>query len=91
MKSELAKARDKWLASEDGRECCNGTATGQYLQNRLERAFLVGANFSSERIEKLEAKNKKLREAVALLNSMILSGEYHSDKSREIVEQALKA
>ena len=42
MKSELAKARDKWLGSKDGKECCGGTTRGQYLQNRLERAFIAG-------------------------------------------------
>ena len=59
MKSALAKARDKWFASDDGKECCEGQTSGQYLQNRLERAFLAGANFSSERIKELE---KVLRE-----------------------------
>ncbi len=55
MKSPLAKARDKWFRSEDGKECREGTAAGQYLRNRLERAFLAGAKFSDKRIEELEA------------------------------------
>ena len=42
MKSELAKARDKWLNSEEGKKCCEGTTAGQYLQNRLELAFIAG-------------------------------------------------
>lgn len=42
MKSDLAKARDKWLKSKVGKGCCRGTTTGQYLQNRLERAFIAG-------------------------------------------------
>jgi len=54
MKSKLAKARDEWLLSDEGKRCCFGTATGQYLQNRLELAFLAGANFSIKRIEELE-------------------------------------
>lgn len=37
----------------------------------------------------LQAENKQLREATGLLNSMILSGEKHSEKSKEIVKQAL--
>jgi len=37
-----------------GKECCRGTATGQYLRNRLERAFLAGADFQAERIKELE-------------------------------------
>ncbi len=62
MKSALAKARDKWLVSDDGKECCGGQPSGIYLKNRIERAFLAGANFSSERIKELEAENKRLRE-----------------------------
>jgi hypothetical protein len=42
MKNRLAKARDKWLESKEGSECCAGTATGQYLRNRLEWAFIAG-------------------------------------------------
>lgn len=61
MKSALAKARDKWLFSNDGRECCKGQTSGQYLHNRLERAFLAGANFSSERIKELEEQLTKAR------------------------------
>lgn len=34
--------------------------------------------------------NKYLREALALANSMILSGEQHSEESKDIIEQALK-
>lgn len=59
MKSELAKARDKWFAGDDGRECCKGQTSGIYLQNRLERAFLAGAKFSNERIKELETTLKK--------------------------------
>ena len=65
MKSELAKARDKWLNSDEGKGCCEGTTAGQYLQNRLELAFLAGAKFSDERIKELE---------VALDNIRLISG-----------------
>lgn len=41
-KSSLAKARDEWLASSEGYKCSHGTATGQYLSNRLIRAFIAG-------------------------------------------------
>lgn len=54
MRSPLAKARDEWLNSEEGKKCCEGIPTGQYLQNRLELAFLAGANFSTERIKEFE-------------------------------------
>lgn len=55
IKSPLAKARDKWLESDEGKKCCEGNTSGQYLQNRLERAFLAGAEFSAKRIIKLRA------------------------------------
>lgn len=66
MKSALAKARDKWFVSDDGKECCDGTATGQYLHNRLDRAFLAGANFSSERTQELETviKDRKCQPCI---------------------------
>lgn len=39
---EQAKARDKWLESDEGKKCLAGTATGQYLENRLHLAFIAG-------------------------------------------------
>lgn len=54
MKSLLAKARDEWLLSEEGKRCCEDTATGKWLHNRLELAFLAGAKYSDERIKQLE-------------------------------------
>lgn len=38
----MAKQRDLWLSSEDGLKCSMGSTEGQYLRNRLERAFLAG-------------------------------------------------
>lgn len=38
----------------------------------------------------LEADNKRLKEAVGLLNSMVLSGEKHTETSKKVVDQALK-
>lgn len=40
-------------------------------------------------IGELLDKIKQLQEAVGLLNSMVLSGEEHSEVSRKIVQQAL--
>lgn len=51
MRSPLAKARDEWLASADGVTCGDPTTLGaspltrQYLENRLVKAFLAGANW----------------------------------------------
>ena len=54
MKSDLAKARDKWIASEEGKECCEGKTSGQYLQNRLKRAFIAGYSACIELFEQSE-------------------------------------
>lgn len=43
LRNKLAKARDKWIDSEEGIECCKGKTNGQFLKNRLECAFLAGA------------------------------------------------
>lgn len=42
LRNAEAKARDKWLESEEGVKCQSGQPQGQYLRNRLERAFLAG-------------------------------------------------
>lgn len=42
MKSKLAKARDRWLQSDEGEKCSTGQTHGQYLRNRIERAFIAG-------------------------------------------------
>lgn len=33
---------DEFLASDEGKKCLEGSATGVYLKNRLWRAFKVG-------------------------------------------------
>lgn len=40
------------------------------------------------RIEELEAENARLRKAAALLNSMVQSGESHSEQSLRVVDEA---
>ena len=39
---KLATARDEWMLSSDGCKALAGTASGQYLRNRLELAFIAG-------------------------------------------------
>lgn len=41
-RNTVARDRDEWLASEEGMHCQDGTATGIYLRNRLEAAFVAG-------------------------------------------------
>lgn len=59
-KSKLAKARDKWLQSDDGKECSIGEANGQYLHNRIERAFIAGWDASEK---SLQAEIERLKKA----------------------------
>ena len=42
MKHPAASARDKWFESAEGKRATEGSAEGQYLRNRVERAFLAG-------------------------------------------------
>jgi len=51
-KSPLAKARDKWLFSEEGKRCLEGKTSGQYLENRLRLAFIAGWNACEKRSKK---------------------------------------
>jgi len=49
LRNTLAKVRDAFFESDDGERCCEGTAKGQYLRNRLETAFLAGARTLEEK------------------------------------------
>jgi hypothetical protein len=51
LRSAIAQARDVWLDSDEGRRCCEGTATGTYLRNRIETAFVAGATIRESQIE----------------------------------------
>ena len=44
----LAEARDTWFESAEGKQCCDGSASGEFLHNRLEAAFLAGANLAEQ-------------------------------------------
>jgi len=48
-----------------------------------------GAKVLAEALIKAQKERGRLRTAIGLLNSMVLCGEKHSDKSKQIVEQAL--
>lgn len=52
----------------------------------IDKLFLELSQFTRA----TTARELKLQKAVALLNSMVLSGENHSEVSREIVREALK-
>jgi hypothetical protein len=40
---ELAQAWNKWQESPDGERCQSDSPSGEWLQNRLWRAFMAGA------------------------------------------------
>jgi hypothetical protein len=42
LRNALAKARDAYLSSEYGQASLSGTASGVYLRNRVEHAFIAG-------------------------------------------------
>lgn len=54
IRHPAARARDAWMQSIEGRRCVEGHATGQYLRNRIELAFLAGWNAR-------DAQNKSAR------------------------------
>jgi hypothetical protein len=51
LRNDLAKARDIWLDSDEGIRCIEGSATGRYLQNRVEHAFVSGWNANTRAID----------------------------------------
>jgi hypothetical protein len=55
LRNDLAKARDGFLESDEGKKCCEGSAEGQFLKNRIEAAFLAGVNY----MEKKKAESEK--------------------------------
>ena len=57
MKSVLAKARDKWLVSDEGKKCCEDQASNQFLRNRLVSAFIAGWD-ACEKQNKLPKNSK---------------------------------
>jgi hypothetical protein len=48
----LAIAWDEWLASKEGQQCAEGRPTGEYLENRLHRAFEAGTQAGIDMVEK---------------------------------------
>lgn len=57
-----------------------------YLSGEDARQVVSWDDFAA-----LRASNERLREVVALFNSMILSGEDHSERSRQVMRDALAA
>lgn len=41
-------AWEEWLDSKEGHECSEGAASGEYLKNRLWRAFMAGRNITED-------------------------------------------
>lgn len=44
IRNALARARDEWMESYEGKRCQADGAHGQYLRNRLALAFIAGWN-----------------------------------------------
>ena len=45
LRSPLAKARDEFINGPRGKPLTHGTASGQYLRNRVESAWLAGVEW----------------------------------------------
>lgn len=52
LRNDLAKARDAWMASDEGKKALQGEARWQYLSNRLKSAFIAGWNAKEKAGEK---------------------------------------
>ncbi len=52
-RSPIAKARDHFMNSAEGRKICRGSAEGEYLENRIEAAFMAGLQAAKTLIEEL--------------------------------------
>ena len=58
VRSSLAKARDHWLESADGKKCCDPLTlkapadARQYLENRLVGAWIAGAAWAEREYRK---------------------------------------
>lgn len=51
-KHPAAIALEKWFESDEGKKCCEGTTVGEFLRNRLYRAFMAGWQGCGKEIEK---------------------------------------
>lgn len=45
----LSIAWDEWMESDEGKDCHAGSASGVYLYNRLNRAFMAGAKAQEDK------------------------------------------
>lgn len=68
MRIAIAKARDIWLESDEGKRCCDGAPVGLYLRNRIECAFLAGARIAEAQAEE---KLAEVRASVVALADKI--------------------
>jgi len=96
LQAELAKANEQLREIGDLCNNCRNLSDAQEIAYGKEDTS-TESGCDKCWVEQLQAgletaneKNKRLREATGLLNSMVLSGEIHTDTSRQVVEQALK-
>ncbi len=59
LRNNIAKARDKFLQSKDGKKCLQGETGGQYLENRIVSAFLAGWHSKEEEGNSSTSNNTK--------------------------------
>ncbi len=47
---QISNAWKRWIFSDAGKQCAEGITTGEYLENRLHRAFHAGVE-AAEKIK----------------------------------------
>lgn len=53
LRNDLAKARDEWMLSVEGRNCSEPLPINTfYLRNRLESAFVAGWNAAAKKAKR---------------------------------------
>lgn len=58
-KSPLAKARDEWFSSKEGKGCCSDIPSGRYyLSNRLLIAFIAGWDAANVELKQVGGKSR---------------------------------
>lgn len=48
LRAPIALARDEYMLKGEGQKMSSGTASGEYLRNRIEAAFCAGWNAAED-------------------------------------------
>ena len=82
---KISKARDTWFDGPEGQRCTKGSASEQYLKNRLERAFIAGVDAAEQGYPIQDGEN--IPEWLAKLVYREYSNLYRSQQSYERIRE----